>query len=225
MSSIPTCIRVLLVDDHKAVLWGLNMLIATQESRMQVVGQASSCAEALRLTGELRPDVVLLDLDLGGDSAVDVLQAMIANLSTRVLIFSGSRDKVVLDDAVMRGARGILRKSADADVILKAIEKVHGGELWLDNETLARVFVEMMTPSPSRKVDPEAQALETLTAKERRIISAVKAGTGAPNKVLAQHLFISEHTLRNHLTSIYDKLNVSNRLELYVWATKHQYEL
>lgn len=215
-------IRVMLVDDHKTMLWGLARLIEGESARMEVVGTAGSCGEALALVGQLVPDVILLDLDLGGECALDILPALLANGISRALILTGARDHAILDLAVVRGARGVLCKDASAEIVLKAIEKVHHGEIWLGHEMLGRVFGGVMHPIAAGKPDPEAEKIATLTAKERKILDMVVAGNGALNKTLAQKLFISEHTLRNHLTSMYQKLDVSNRLELYVYAVKHQ---
>jgi two-component system nitrate/nitrite response regulator NarL len=94
--------------------------------------------------------------------------------------------------------------------------------LWLDRETMGRIFKGFMTTPQIRKVNPEHVKQATLTAKERTIINAILTETGATNKMIADQLYISEHTLRNHLSSIYQKLEVSNRLALYVYAAKHQ---
>jgi DNA-binding NarL/FixJ family response regulator len=215
-------IRVMLVDDHQTMLWGLIKLIETEKPRMEVVGTAQTGAEALEKIAQLSPDVVLLDLDLGGSSALDLLPALQSNPQLRVLIFTGERDQEKLDLAVFRGARGIVRKDASAELLLKAIEKTAEGEIWLDRGTLGRVFSEFMAPKSADKPDPDAEKIASLTARERRIIHVIVQGNGALNKTLADRLFISDHTLRNHLTSIYQKLEVNNRLELYVYALKHQ---
>ena len=216
-------IRVMLIDDHKTMLWGLARLIEGEEARMAVVGTASSCDEALAQIGQLAPDVILLDLDLGGKCAIDILPALLENGVSRALILTGTREQAKLDQAVLHGARGVVRKDASAEQVLKAIEKVHQGELWLDHEMLGRVFGELMHLIAAGKLDPEAEKKATLTTKERKIVDTIVEESGALNKTLAQRLFISEHTLRNHLTSIYQKLGVSNRLELYVYAVKHQF--
>lgn len=215
-------IRVLLVDDHQTMLWGLTKLIENEKPRMQVVGTARTCEEALLQITTLLPDVVLLDLDLGGECALEILPALLLNPASRVLIFTGERRLATLDLAVFRGARGILRKDASAEQVLKAIEKTAQGEIWLDRETLGRVFSGFMSPQTMPKNDPEADRQASLTARELKVIHAVVESSGALNKSLAQRLFISDHTLRNHLTSIYQKLGVGNRLELYIYATKHQ---
>jgi two-component system nitrate/nitrite response regulator NarL len=215
-------IRVLLVDDHQTMLWGLDKLIEGQRPGMEVVGVATSCAEALAKVRQLVPDVILLDLDLGGTSALDILPALLSNSVSRALILTGEREQAKLDLAVKLGARGVLRKDASAEQVLKAIEKTHAGELWLDHGTLSRVFGEFMNTKVIRKLDPEPEKKAALTARERKVISVLVDESGASNKAIAQRLFISEHTLRNHLTSIYHKLDVMNRLELYVYAVKHQ---
>jgi two-component system, NarL family, nitrate/nitrite response regulator NarL len=215
-------INVMLIDDHKTMLWGLERLIECESSSMEVIGTASTCEEALARIKELDPDVILLDLDLRGKCSLDILPALLASGKSRVLVLTGSGDQAMLDMAVRLGARGVVRKDASAELVLKAIRKVHQGELWLDHEMLDRVFDGFINPVVACKVDPEAEKIAALTPKERRIISAIVGGSGALNKELAKQLFISEHTLRNHLTSIYQKLQVSNRLELYVYAVKHQ---
>jgi len=215
-------IGVMLVDDHQTMLWGLSKLIDGEKPRMQVVGTARNCEEALQQVDRVIPDVILLDLDLGGKSALDILPGLLSNSVSRVLILTGERQQKTLDQAVLGGARGVLRKDAAAEQVLLAIERMHNGELCLDSETMSRVFAEFVDSKRAHKVDPEAEKQATLTVKERKIIRAVVDGSGASNKALAERLFITEHTLRNHLTSIYQKLEVSNRLELYVYAVKHQ---
>ena len=215
-------IRVMLIDDHPTLLWGLEKLINAETPRMSVMGTARNTEEALACLAHETPDVVLLDLDLDGESGLVLLPALLKQTRTRVLILTGERQQNVLDQAVQKGARGILRKDASAEHVLKAIEKTHEGELWLDRGTLGRVFTEFRDPTSARKPDPETLRQASLTARERRIIALVVQSQGASNKSLAQSLFISEHTLRNHLSSVYQKLDVANRLELYVYATRHQ---
>lgn len=212
----------MLVDDHPTILWGLASLIESERPRMELVGTATNCEEAVAQAQVSTPDLILLDLDLQGKCAVDVLPELLAHDGTRALILTGTRDQATLDSAVQQGARGILQKDASAEQILKAIVKIHQGELWLDRETMGRLFNDFMTTPQTRKSNPEQTKQAALTAKERTIINAILIETGATNKMIADQLFISEHTLRNHLSSIYQKLEVSNRLALYVYAAKHQ---
>jgi two-component system, NarL family, nitrate/nitrite response regulator NarL len=215
-------IRVMLIDDHKTMLWGLERLIAGQKSRMEVVGVASTCEEALAQIDKADPDVILLDLDLDGKNSLDILPGLLANGRSRALVFTGTREPATLHQAVLLGARGVLHKDASAELVLKAVEKVYQGELWLDREMLGRVLGGFMNQTTTRKPDLDAERIATLTDRERKIVGAIVEGKGAMNKTIAQRLFISDHTLRNHLTSIYQKLCVANRLELYVYAMKHQ---
>lgn len=215
-------IGVMLVDDHQTMLWGLSRLIDGEQPRMRVLGTARSCEEALERAGQLTPDVILLDLDLDGRSALDILPGLLANAASRTLILTGEREQKTLDRAVLQGARGVLRKDASAEQVLQAIERVHRGELCMDGDMMSRVFSEFVASKTSPRVDPEAEKQASLTAKERKIIFTVVQGSGASNKALAQKLFITEHTLRNHLSSIYQKLDVANRLELYVYAVRHR---
>lgn len=215
-------IEVMVVDDHQTMLWGLSKLIDGEKPRMRVVGTARSCEEALEQVGEVTPDVILLDLDLNGRSALDILPRLLSNAGTRALVLTGERQQKTLDMAVLRGARGVLCKDASAEQVLQAIERIHRGELCVDGDMMGRVFAEFMDSKKTRKPDPEAEKQAGLTVKERKIIVTVVESSGASNKALAKKLFITEHTLRNHLSSIYQKLDVANRLELYCYAVKHQ---
>jgi len=212
-------IRILLVDDHKTMLWGLERLIQAEGPSFTLVGSASDGAEATALCAALRPDIVLLDLDLKGSSSIEFLPALVANGSTRVVILSANRDQGTLAAAVKAGARGVVSKEAPTDDVLLAVRKVHDGELWLDQSLMQALLGQLVAPAP--KADPEAERIGTLTARERDVIGMIVQGKGALNKELAERAFISERTLRNHLTTIYQKLDVANRLELYVYAIKH----
>jgi DNA-binding NarL/FixJ family response regulator len=210
----------MIVDDHPTLVWGLEQLIATQNPRMQVVATAHSADEALNQALSCRPDVVLLDLDLNGRrSGLDILPALSSQQGCHVLVLTGQRKTEILDQAVQLGARGVLRKDASAETVIKAIDKVRGGEVWLDRASLARML-NGLRQGTAQNPDQARQA--TLTQREKKIIQIILAGHGAGNKILATRLFISEHTLRNHLSSIYHKLGVCNRLELYVYATRHR---
>ena len=212
-------IRILLVDDHKTMLWGLERLIQAEGAAFTLVGSDSDGIEARALCADLKPDIVLLDLDLKGSSSIDFLPALLENGATRVVILSANRDQATLASAVKAGARGVVSKEAPTDDVLTAVKKVHGGELWLDQSLMQVLLGQLVAPVP--KADPEAGRIASLTARERDVIGMIVQGKGALNKDLAERAFISERTLRNHLTTIYQKLDVANRLELYVYATKH----
>jgi two-component system nitrate/nitrite response regulator NarL len=213
-------IRILLVDDHKTMLWGLERLIQAEAPAFTLVGSAGDGAEATALCAALKPDVVLLDLDLKGSSSLAILPALLANEGTRVVIFSANRDQATLTEAVKLGARGVVGKEAPTEDVLAAVRKVHGGDLWIDQSLMQALLGQLTAPAPP--ANPEAPRIASLTAREREVIGMIVAGKGALNKELAERAFISERTLRNHLSTIYQKLNLANRLELYVYATRNQ---
>jgi DNA-binding NarL/FixJ family response regulator len=207
----------MLVDDHRSVLWGLEKLIDGERPRMRVVNTATCSSEAMSGAQKHHPDVILLDLDLGGESGMSLISKLRETGHAKVVILTGMKNAEMREQAVMEGAAGVVLKSEPAQVILNAIERVHGGELWLDRSITARVFASM-----SRRGDMAmAPGSAPLTATERRVIACVVQHKGAPNKVIADALHISGHTLRNHLASIYGKLCIHRRLELVLYAMEH----
>ena len=217
----PRPIRVLLVDDHRTVLWGLEKLIESKKPTMEVVGSATNCTEALDLADKVSPDVIVLGTDLRGENALDAIPGLIAKSKAKVLILTGLRDQAIHDKAVLEGARGIVQKEEPAETILTAIEKIHEGQLWLNRITTSRIFVELSRKSAAADVDPEQRKISTLTPRERAIIAVMVSNAKANAQAIADMMHISESTLRNHLTSIHGKLEVANRLELFVYANKH----
>ena len=217
----PEAIRVFLIDDHRSILWGLERLMESAKPPMKVVGSATHCAAALELLDQAEPDVIVLDLDLGKESGLDAIPQLIARSTAKILLLTGVRDRAQHDKAVLAGARGVVEKEASAETILSAITKVHAGELWLDRAAAGRIFVEFSRRGGEQKPDPEQRKIDALTEREREIVAVTAAHAGANAKAIAEKLHISEHTLRNHLTSIYGKLGVDSRLALFAFAHKH----
>jgi two-component system, NarL family, nitrate/nitrite response regulator NarL len=214
-------IRVMLVDDHRSVLWGLQRLVESEAPRMAVVATAGSAEAAVRELATHEVDVILLDLDLGKTHGLDAIPILLANSKARVLVLTGLRDPAVHDKAVLAGACGVVLKEDPAETILKAIEKAYAGELWLDRAATGRLFVELSKRTGSAGQEPAEDPLSTLTTRERQIVVELGSDASATTRTVAQKLCISEHTLRNHLTSIYDKLGVSSRLELWAYVNEH----
>lgn len=212
-------IRVFLVDDHRATLWGLERLIDAECARMSLVGSATSIAEMLESQACRDADVIVMDLDLGGEDSTKALADLTRTRHARVLILTGARDMDAHRRAVMAGARGVVRKEEPVDVLVKAIEKVHEGDVWV-NRALIGDIMDMLTGSKPA-ANPDDAKITSLTPKEQEVIAAVVRHRGAKSLVIAEDLGISEHTLRNHLTVIYHKLEVHGRLELYVYAKEH----
>ena len=213
-------IRILLVDDHQSFLWGMVKLIESDSPNLKVMGIASDIAEALAILEREQPDVILLDIDLRGVNSLDSMPLLRNATSAMVLILTGVRDAETQDRAVLAGARGVVQKEAPAELILKAIKKVYEGEIWLDRAATGRIFSKLLDQS-NNEASPEATKIASLTPREREIIDVMTKQGHSTNKQIAVHLNMSEHTLRNHLSSIYSKLEVENRLELVMYAVKH----
>ncbi|HKF57586.1 MAG TPA: response regulator transcription factor [Blastocatellia bacterium] len=218
MNSTPALsqIRVLIVDDHAVVRAGFRMLIEDQQ-HMTVVGEAGNRSDALRIAAGERPDVVLLDLDLGTENGLDFLPELVrAAPDAQVLVLTCMRDIKTHHRAVQLGATGLVLKDKTSDVLIKAIERVHAGEAWLDRSIMAQALGGSVTPAKANRNDTSSARIATLTAREREVITLVAGGL--TTKQIADRLFISEKTVRNHLASIYSKLGISYRLELAVYA-------
>jgi two-component system, NarL family, nitrate/nitrite response regulator NarL len=210
-------IRIFIIDDHPTVAWGLERLIESEAPRMLAVGKAGACAEALAPIREARPDVVLLDLDLGAESGLDAIPLVLGASSVRILVLTGVRDAEAHEAAIRAGALGVVGKDIPTPQLLEAIRKVHRGELTVDRRVTERLLA-TIAPGKGRCVEDEKFA--SLTSRERDIVRALTTQPELGLKALALRLGISERTLRNHLTSIYEKLHVSGRLELYVVSSK-----
>lgn len=200
------------------VSWGLERLVQSAHPRMESMGTASSLDEAAPSLQARMPDVLVADLD---DTGFAALEKFPARDRTQLLLLTGQRAAHELDEAILLGARGFVRRNDPPSTLLKAIEKVYDGELWIDRGATSRIFLEMARRKAAQRQDPELSKIATLTTRERQTIIAVTTDAAAPAKVIADRLCISEHTLRNHLTSIYNKLNVASRLDLYAYATRH----
>jgi DNA-binding NarL/FixJ family response regulator len=212
-------IRILLVDDHILVREGLRMLIENQPNLL-VVGEAADKTHALAETARAKPHLILLDLDLGSESGLDFMNELFSlDENLRVLVLTGVQDQEMHRRAVHSGAMGVVLKNRAAEVLIKAIEKVCAGEVWLDHTMMARVLIDARRSNQSKQKNHETSKIESLTDREREIIALVAEGHGTNE--LANRLFISDKTVRNHLSSIYSKLDVSDRLELALYAARH----
>jgi two-component system nitrate/nitrite response regulator NarL len=212
-------VRVLIVDDHGIMRAGLRMLLESQ-SGIMVVGEASSCADALALATCTQPDVIVLDLDLGGENAVESIPTLLRTApETRILVLTGLRDPEVHRQAIRHGALGLVFKEKAVETLLQAITKVRAGEVWLEPTMIAQVLGDLTRPQLSPQTSSEATKIARLTEREREVITLV--GEGLRNKHIAERLYISEATVRHHLTAIFAKLDISDRFELAIYAYQH----
>jgi len=215
MEPAPVKIRILIVDDQLVVREGLRMLIDNNPG-IKVVAMASTRSEALEIIGRDPCDLIILDLELGGYSALSFIPELREAAKTaRVLVLTGSRDSETHQKAAQLGAMGVVLKEDAADLLLKAIEKVHRGEAWLDRITLGNLLWQMSNHDKDT-LDPRAQKISSLTERERQVIGLI--AEGLKNRQIAERLFISPTTVTHHLSSIYSKLGVSDRLELVIYA-------
>jgi DNA-binding NarL/FixJ family response regulator len=214
-------IRVLLADDHSVTLWGLRQLVESAHPHMSVAGTASTCAELVSHPALAQTDVVLLDLGLRDNNAIGCVQQLVSEAGVKVVLLTGDLNPSHHRDAVMRGARGVVLKSQPTENILDAIQRVHAGEVWLDGSLMSMLLGGLPGACPAAKTDA-GRRIDTLTPKERQVIEAMVVHRGAKSLVVAEALGMSEHTLRNHLTVIYSKLNVQGKLNLFVFAVEHR---
>jgi DNA-binding NarL/FixJ family response regulator len=211
-------IRVLIADDHPIVRDGLRKLLALEED-IEVAGEAADGREVLEKVNALKPDVILLDLRMPNMDGLGVLDTLRkTNSSSRVLILTASEDKNEFVQAMKLGCSGIVLKQTSGDLIVKSIRKVHAGEIWLDAHTTAAVMKQFSSGAAAEPLAlaPKPRERSPLSAREREIVALV--AQGYKNKEMAEKMFISEQTVKNHLHNIFDKLGVSDRLELALYA-------
>ena len=216
-----TQIKVQLIDPHQITLWGVKHLLA-QDQRFNICALASNSEEALKLAASSKPDVIVLEPDLNDENGVELIPSLLEVSKARIIIYTGSKSSQIHDQAVVKGARGVINKTEPTDNLVKAIEKIHQGELWLNRNATSRILLQIAQANSPKELSTEQKKLATLTAKEEKVTRAIQMHSEKTLKQISESLHISEHTLRNHLASIYDKLSVRNRMELYVFCGKYQ---
>ena len=211
-------IRVMLIDDHVVMRMGLRMLIETQPG-LRVVGEATDRSAAIANVIHEQPDIILLDLDLGDESGLELLPELrAAAKAAHVIVLTGVRAPEEHQQAVRLGATGIVLKEQAVDTLVQAIRQVHAGEAWLDQALVANVLADRAR-TRGAALNAETAGIVTLTERERHIIALI--GEGLKNRQIGDRLSISETTVVHHLTSIFTKLGVANRLELVTYAYRH----
>lgn len=210
-------IRTLLVDAHTLFRAGLRELLEKQPGIL-VAGEAGSHAEALALAKQLQPELILLELNLDGNEEIDLITDLIAIAPhARLILVTAIHDSQVHYRAVQAGVMGVILKTQSPNVLFKAITKVHSGEAWLDRSTIANMLTQMARGKTADALD--TQKIDSLSERERQVITLI--GKGFKNRQIADALAISEVTVRHHLSSIFAKLDISDRLELIIYAYRH----
>lgn len=212
-------IRILIIDDHAVLRAGLRMLIESQTG-MLVVGEAENRRESLAAIANETPDIILLDLDLGDEDGLDLLPDLIAAVpDARIILLTGLRDPELQRRAILLGAMGLVLKQKAADTVIRAIRKVYAGEVWLDRAMIASILNERVNQNTPGEQNVDTARIALLTEREREVIRLI--GEGIKNRQIAERMYISEATVRHHLTSIFAKLGVTDRFELVIYAFQH----
>jgi DNA-binding NarL/FixJ family response regulator len=209
-------IRVCIIEDHAMVRAGLRMLIENNDG-MSVVGEAANRIEAFECARKSPPDIFILDLDLKDESGLDFLPDLISTYTdARVLVLTSATDTEAHHQAIEAGAMGLVLKGEAAEVLIHAIRRVHAGEVWMTRSLTASVLTRISHGSTD---DAESKKIASLTKREREIIALI--AHGFKRSQIADSLFISETTVRNHLTSILSKLELADRFELVFYAYRN----
>jgi two-component system nitrate/nitrite response regulator NarL len=216
-------IRLMVIDADRAFLGKLQRVLGGERPAMEIVAATSSHAEAVELAQEAKPDVILLAMGPGDTDHVGTIAKLCAASPAPILMLATVRDPIASARAVKAGARGVVLKDDAPEVMRKAVCKVHEGELWLDRLATARI-VEELVAARARAMEA-GSALDKLTARELEVVQALLEHQGGGSRDLAARLQVSEHTLRNHFTSIYRKLGVPNRVGLFAYASRHRFDV
>jgi DNA-binding NarL/FixJ family response regulator len=215
----PPSIRVCIIEDHAVVRAGLKMLLTSQPD-IAVVGEALDRKSALEVAQRERPDLFLVDVKLGRESAVDFLDELLTSCPARAILLTGSTTDEQIHRAIRAGVTGLVFKEEAPETLIRAIRKVHSGEAWLSRAVMTSALSKLRNSRDNpRQSDAEAAKIRSLTAREREIVGLI--GRGLNRKKVAEKLFVSEATVRNHLSSIFAKLGVSNQFELVFFAQRH----
>lgn len=215
-------IRVLLVDDQRLMRDGLRALLELQDG-LAIVGEAGDGAEALDRVAALEPDVVLMDVRMPGMDGVAATRALAARgARPRVLVLTTFDDDQYVFDALKAGAAGYVLKDLPAAELAAAIRTVHAGGVELDPAVASKVVAEFsrLHAAPIPTPPPPAPALvEELTPREREVLRLL--ATGASNREIGEQLFISEGTVKNHISSILGRLGLRDRTRAAIYAKEH----
>jgi two-component system NarL family response regulator len=210
-------IRIVIADGHRLFREGMCLILG-QEKGIQIVGEAVNGLQTISVVNELKPDVVLLDITIAKiDGTQVVLPIRKKSPKTKALMLTAALDEAMIFKSLKAGAKGYLSKDSSVSDLTKAIKAVHQGQLWIERKLMSTFFNhEAIADSKGR--NPHGRTKEGLTLREREVLSHL--ATGCTNKEIAQDLFISEKTVKTHLSSIFRKLKFTRRLEAILCAIR-----
>jgi len=211
-------INIVIADDHVMFREGLRMLLHSKPG-FRVVGEVGDGEETIRIIRESKPDVLLLDLTMPRSTGLDVLEELAKmSSSVRTIVLAASIEACQMEEAIRLGARAIILKESASEVLFECIRNVMAGRYWIGNEKVSELVQALRRHLPPAGVERRIDAFG-LTHRELEVIDAIVAGY--TNRDMAQKFSISLQTVKHHLTNIFDKLGVSNRLELLLFAVEH----
>jgi two-component system nitrate/nitrite response regulator NarL len=218
-TSSVACIRIVIIDSHTLVRTGLRHILESKTG-FKVVGEAGKAGEGLEIVADQKPDIILLQLDPLCSIGLEIIRKLSkASSSSRVILIARPDEAQVLINAVQEGVLGLVLKTQTPEILIKAIQKVHAGEVWIERSMIANLLSGFRNAQHLIKQDPHTESIAHLSRRERQVIQQI--GQGLKNNQIAKQLSLSETTVRHHLTSIYEKLGVSDRLELLVFAHRN----
>jgi DNA-binding NarL/FixJ family response regulator len=200
---------------------GLRQVL-TGEKEIKIVGEAVNEEQAVHIVSELKPDIMLIDMAFVDVDKVEIIPSIREKSpNTKSLILSASSDEEKIFKALKAGARGYLSKDSGVPDLVKSIQSVRRGELWLERQLMAK-FIDGTLVANSREEDQEEATIEKLTQREEEVLGCLTKG--CTNKEIADSLFISERTVKSHLNNIFRKIHVTRRLQAILYAIDHGFE-
>jgi two-component system nitrate/nitrite response regulator NarL len=214
-------ITIVIADDHGLFRAGLRRLLES-ESDLRVVAEAANGSEAVDAVHALKPDILLLDLCIAGRAGLDVLRALAtpAQPMPRTIVLATAIDDELALEALRLGAQGILLKDTAPPLLFKSVRAVANGQCWLGREHVSNLVRHLQMTRNTADHDQPRRTAFGLTPRERQVVSAI--ADGSTNRDIAQRYSVSADTVKHHLTNIFDKCGVSNRLELALFAVHHR---
>lgn len=209
--------RIVIADDHPIFRDGLRRLLEAEPS-FQVIGEAGDGQQAVQQVAALRPDILLLDLAMPRSNGLQALQELLdLGFPVRAVLLTAAIDSAETIKALQLGARGVILKESATQLLYKCLHAVMNGEYWVGHERVQDIVHHLRAASrPAQASTP----VMMLTRRELQIVAAIVEG--ASNKDIGQEFGLSEQTVKNHLSHIFDKVGVSNRLELALFAVHHK---